>query len=100
MRATIATHRPPARSIAMAIRTSILRLLALSIAVGIATAALAQDKPDNWLTRLFQPPASAQVPPPATATREWSGQSGASGHPLMTAEAIRAAAADFGNCLA
>jgi lytic murein transglycosylase len=84
----------------MAIRTSILRLLALPIAVGIATAALAQDKPDNWLTRLFQPPASAQVPPPATGTREWSGQSGASGHPLMTAEAIRAAAADFGNCLA
>jgi lytic murein transglycosylase len=30
---------------------------------------------------------------------EWSGQSGASGHPLMTAEAIRAAAADFRNCL-
>ena len=33
------------------------------------------------------------------AKPEWSGQSGASGHPLMTAEAIRAAAADFPNCL-
>jgi peptidoglycan lytic transglycosylase B len=33
------------------------------------------------------------------AKSEWSGQSGASGHPLMTAEAIRAAAADFPNCL-
>jgi membrane-bound lytic murein transglycosylase B len=33
-------------------------------------------------------------------TREWSGQSGASGHPTMTADAIRAAAADFPNCLA
>ena len=32
--------------------------------------------------------------------REWSGQSGASGNPLMTADAIRAAAADFSNCLA
>ena len=31
---------------------------------------------------------------------EWSGQSGASGDPRMTADAIRAAAADFGNCLA
>jgi lytic murein transglycosylase len=30
---------------------------------------------------------------------EWSGQSGASGHPLMTADAIRAAAAGFGTCL-
>src|SRR4029077_7749766 len=41
------------------------------------------------------------VAPPQTATvlPQWSGQSGASGHPLMTAEAIRAAAADFSNCL-
>jgi lytic murein transglycosylase len=30
---------------------------------------------------------------------EWSGQSGASGHPLMTAEAIRASAADFHVCI-
>jgi membrane-bound lytic murein transglycosylase B len=40
---------------------------------------------------------SAITPPPAKP--EWSGQSGASGHPQMTAEAIRAAAADFPNCL-
>jgi lytic murein transglycosylase len=32
-------------------------------------------------------------------TPEWSGQSGASGHPLMTAEAIRASAADFHGCI-
>jgi len=31
---------------------------------------------------------------------EWSGESGASGHPAMTAEAIRAAAANFRGCLA
>jgi membrane-bound lytic murein transglycosylase B len=61
--------------------------------------ALAQDKSDNWLTRLFQPPATAMVPKPGTPP-EWSGQSGASGSPMMTADAIRAAAADFGNCLA
>jgi membrane-bound lytic murein transglycosylase B len=30
---------------------------------------------------------------------QWSGLSGSSGHPLMTADAIRAAAADFPNCL-
>jgi lytic murein transglycosylase len=41
--------------------------------------------------------------PPATATPggppEWSGESGSSGHPLMTADAIRAAAANFHACL-
>ncbi|MBO0712978.1 MAG: lytic murein transglycosylase, partial [Acetobacteraceae bacterium] len=31
---------------------------------------------------------------------DWSGASGASGHPLMQADAIRAAAANFANCLA
>ena len=64
-----------------------------------AQKALAQDKPDNWLSHLFQPPATASVP--ATGgSDDWSGQSGASGDPRMTADAIRAAAADFGNCLA
>ncbi len=38
---------------------------------------------------------AANPPPPPP----WSGMSGASGHPLMTAEAIAAAAADFSNCL-
>jgi membrane-bound lytic murein transglycosylase B len=39
------------------------------------------------------------TPAPADAG-EWSGESGASGHPLMIAAAIRAATADFGDCLA
>jgi membrane-bound lytic murein transglycosylase B len=59
---------------------------------------------DNWFTRMLQPSAqpSAQAQPQGQggAPREWSGQSGGSRHPLMTADAIRAAAADFGNCLA
>ena len=38
-------------------------------------------------------PPTAQLPP------AWSGESGASGHPLMTAEAIRAAAANFHACI-
>jgi membrane-bound lytic murein transglycosylase B len=38
---------------------------------------------------------AAGPPPPPP----WSGASGASGHPSMTAEAISAAAADFSNCL-
>jgi lytic murein transglycosylase len=73
--------------------------IALLAAAGLATTAAAQDKPDNWLTRLFQPPASATVPAAGSGTHQWSGQSGASGNPLMTADAIRAAAADFANCL-
>jgi membrane-bound lytic murein transglycosylase B len=50
---------------------------------------------------LFNSPGSGSVPaaPPA-GIQEWSGESGASNHPLMTAQAIRAAAANFRNCLA
>jgi len=46
-------------------------------------------------------PPTGTVPPaaPAPSTSEWSGESGASGHPAMQADAIRAAAANFGTCL-
>ncbi len=48
-------------------------------------------------------PAAAPVFAPAPLTpappREWSGESGASGHPTMQAPAIRAAAANFSSCL-
>lgn len=39
------------------------------------------------------------APAPAPEVLPWSGESGASGHPDMTADAIRAAAADFPQCL-
>src|SRR5580693_10398575 len=69
--------------------------------IGFAVLAHAQDKPDNFLMRLFQPPASGAVPTPGGGgTGDWSGQAGASGDPRMTVDAIRAAAADFSNCLA
>ena len=42
------------------------------------------------------PPVAAIAPP---SVPEWSGQSGSSGDPSMTAAAIRAAAADFHRCL-
>ena len=43
-----------------------------------------------------------QSPPPATnaGPSPWSGEDGASGHPLMSANAIREAAANFDNCVA
>ena len=62
--------------------------------------ARAQDNLPAWLTRLSQPPASASVPAPGDATSQWSGQSGASGDPRMTADAIRQATAEFGSCIA
>jgi lytic murein transglycosylase len=51
---------------------------------------------------LFSAPGAntAGAPAPAAGTQDWSGESGASNHPLMTAQAIRAAAANFSNCLA
>jgi membrane-bound lytic murein transglycosylase B len=55
-------------------------------------------------------PTAAGSPPPYSSPQagesragagwpDWSGQSGSSGHPLMTAEAILAAAANFKTCL-
>jgi lytic murein transglycosylase len=48
------------------------------------------------------PRAMVQAPPPAPGTPAppWSGEDGASGHPLMTASAIREAAANFESCVA
>lgn len=43
-----------------------------------------------------QPRRYAQAAP----AKEWSGEDGASGHPLMTSDAIRQAAANFDNCVA
>jgi lytic murein transglycosylase len=48
-----------------------------------------------------RPGASAQATPDAgSAPPPWSGEDGASGHPLMTASAIREAAANFDQCVA
>ena len=46
------------------------------------------------------PATTGALPQPAPQqTVEWSGQSGASGHALMTAEAIRSSAANFHGCI-
>src|SRR6202521_2359054 len=71
---------------------------ALAGAAGCATAQIVEQ-----LFPFLAPAAPAvtgSIPgPKPTGTPEWSGQPGSSGHPLMTAEAILAAAANFGNCL-
>jgi len=89
-------------------RLSLCAPLALLLGLALGTSARAQnsnqngtqDNPAAWLTRLFQPRAAAPVPGPGEGEVQWSGQSGASGDPRMTADAIRAAAADFPNCIA
>jgi membrane-bound lytic murein transglycosylase B len=43
--------------------------------------------------------APAYAPTGTSSKTEWSGESGASGHPLMTSDAIRTAAANFPQCL-
>src|SRR4051795_2090744 len=58
----------------------------------------------NFLSNLFSGQESAAptqaTPGPDGAPPPWSGEDGASGHPLMTAAAIREAAANFPNCVA
>jgi lytic murein transglycosylase len=70
-----------------AIRAVIASTAAIAAAIGVLAAASAQQ------TGLIAPAQTLPAAPP------WSGLSGSSGHPLMTAEAIRAAEADFPNCL-
>lgn len=58
---------------------------------------------DNLTTGSIMPqstaPQPASLPPPSNA-KPWTGEDGASGHPLMTAAAIRQAAANFPHCVA
>jgi len=48
------------------------------------------------------PPPTGSIPSGSipSGSIPWSGEDGASGHPLMTADAIRQAAANFNNCVA
>ncbi|HEX4410832.1 MAG TPA: lytic murein transglycosylase [Xanthobacteraceae bacterium] len=79
------------------------RIFPLVVLVLAATAgqgqAQSQNTSGNWLSHIFQPPSTGPVPGVSNET-QWSGQSGASGNPSMTADAIRDAAADFSNCIA
>jgi membrane-bound lytic murein transglycosylase B len=75
---------------------------ALTLGAGSAAAQISQ-----WFPFLAPatpaapaPPAvTGSVPPAKPGAAEWSGQPGSSGHPLMTTEAILAAASNFPNCV-
>jgi lytic murein transglycosylase len=83
------------------------RIATVGLALGVmAGAALAQTPDNRSFTDLFTGsighlfgPSTPPVPAAPASKDDWSGQSGASGHPLMQADAIRASAANFANCL-
>jgi membrane-bound lytic murein transglycosylase B len=62
------------------------------------TPAFAQDDPITGFLRSLSPGALRNAPP-SSGPPAYSGQPGASGHPLMTVEAVQAAAANFHTCL-
>jgi len=80
-----------------------IRVPALAVALLWAGTALAQSSgPFSFLDNIFTgslTQGGQAAPAPGTAPA-WSGEDGASGHPLMTASAIREAAAHFDECVA
>lgn len=72
-------------------------LLAGALMAVASGAATAQPRNDRYLGATGTIPRVAVVPSPIAP--EWSGQSGASGDPRMSADAIRSAAANFHDCL-
>ncbi len=73
-----------------------------TLGVLVAALTLAGAVPVQAQFKWFgSPQVTGSVPPspPGGAAREWSGTDGSSGHPQMSAAAIRAAAANFQNCL-
>ena len=63
------------------------------------------DGISNFLGNIFKPgtsraAAAGRARRTGTGPLPWTGEDGASGHPLMTASAIREAAANFNTCVA
>jgi membrane-bound lytic murein transglycosylase B len=76
-------------------RPYLIAAILLAAAIGGAAAQNARDDRYSGTTGTISPVA----PVTPAGAQEWTGESGASGHPLMTAEAIRAAAANFRGCI-
>jgi lytic murein transglycosylase len=80
-------------------------LVAASLLASPAFAQQSGNGLSNLFGGIFSGPKSDATPqqpavPGNTGSIPWSGEDGASGHPLMTASAIREAAANFNNCVA
>src|SRR5438105_2045526 len=78
-----------------------LRILLTAVPTVMAVAAPLAAASAFDLRSLFSPGQTTSLPDETnnSSAPPWSGESGASGHPTMQADAIRAAAADFRNCL-
>jgi membrane-bound lytic murein transglycosylase B len=94
------------RPIKSGVRTAVMvfaaGVLLAFLLVGEARAQSSGGGLSNLFGGLFSGPKSDNQPQPQAApgSTPWSGEDGASGHPLMTAAAIRQAAANFDNCVA
>src|SRR5437879_1483308 len=91
---------------AMTNRTAAITVAALLLSGPALAQSSGGNSVSNFFGNIFSGQKSATAPPAQAATgtdgapSAWSGEDGASGHPLMTASAIRQAAANFGNCVA
>src|SRR5438445_84486 len=87
-------------------RIPVVMFAAALLMSGAANAQSAGGGLSNLFGNIFSGPNSTSPAPPQTppgggsGPLPWSGEDGASGHPLMTASAIRQAAANFDNCVA
>ncbi|NUR14028.1 MAG: lytic murein transglycosylase, partial [Bradyrhizobium sp.] len=77
-------------------------MVAAALLLPVSAHAQAQNGLSNLFGGIFSGPdaAPSQPVPGPGGVLPWSGEDGASGHPLMTAAAIREAAGNFSNCVA
>jgi lytic murein transglycosylase len=81
----------------MPLSRSLVRLAATAtLLAGLLGPAAAED---NFFSRLFGGTSGTVAPAGIPGSGDWSGEAGASGHPLMTREAILSAAANFRGCI-
>src|SRR5215813_14561524 len=76
-----------------------MRARPILIAVGIITATCCAVSAQGMRDSRNSVTTTGSLPPVAQPVPQWSGESGSSGHPLMSAEAIRTAAAGFHGCI-
>jgi membrane-bound lytic murein transglycosylase B len=70
-----------------------------AVAVAAVVATLSSAQAEFFGLRIPFLDQTDTATPEQPSSSDWSGTSGASGHPLMTAQAIRSAAANFATCL-
>lgn len=91
----MARNHAPIRRVAI----SAFLLLGCALPALAQTNGIARPLPVGRQAQSAQPPVAPLAPVPSPP-REWTGEDGSSGHPMMKASAIRAAAANFESCVA